>query len=284
LNYVDGVWWSNEGLRLHYRDYPGAIDRPPIVCLPGLTRNVRDFEALAAALSPDWRVILADLRGRGESGYAKDPMTYVPLVYAQDIERLFEELGISRVVLFGTSLGGIVSMLLGATRRERIAGALFNDVGPVIEPAGLERIRNSVGRGSSWPTWVHAARGLAEAQGAIYPHYRLTDWLAMAKRLCRLTPAGRIVTDYDPRIAEPFRLPGGEAGVDLWPTMDAFVDTPTLIVRGERSDVLSAKTAEAMLARLPAASLVTITGVGHAPTLDEPEARAAIDALLARVA
>jgi len=283
-DYVDGYWWSNDNLRLHYRDYPGGADgRPPILCIPGLTRNARDFAALAARLAGAWRVICVDLRGRGESAYSRDAMTYVPLTYVQDIERLLEELKISAYVAFGTSLGGIVTMLLASAGKERIAGALFNDVGPVIEAAGNTRIRASVGKGGSWPTWLHAARALAEIQSNVYPHYELTDWLAMAKRLYRLTAAGRIVYDYDDRIAEPFQLPGSEAGIDLWPALAPLKDVPVLVVRGALSDVLSLATLDRMMAALPLAETVTIERTGHTPTLAEPEATAAIDRLLARV-
>jgi pimeloyl-ACP methyl ester carboxylesterase len=288
LGFTDGYWWSNDGLRLHYRDYAdgAGVDpsRPPILCLPGLTRNARDFEGIAARLSPDWRVIAIDLRGRGESGYAKDAMTYVPLTYVQDIERLLTDLKIDRFVSFGTSLGGIVTMLLAATGHARIAGAVLNDVGPAIEAAGLDRIRGYVGRGGAYPTWLHAARGLAETNAAVFPRYDLTDWLAMAKRTMRLSANGRVVVDYDKKIAEPFRLPGGEAGIDLWPAFDALADVPTLVVRGGLSDLLSPATVAAMAARLKQGTTVTVPDVGHAPTLDEPEAAAAIDALLARVA
>ena len=281
--YMDSYWWSNDGLRLHYRDYAGSADRPVIVCMPGLTRNVRDFEGLAARLSPEWRVITVDFRGRGESAYAKDAMSYVPLTYVQDVERLLTDLKIDRFVAFGTSLGGIVTMLLAATGHAKLAGAVLNDVGPVIEAAGLDRIKGYVGKTSSWPTWIHAARALGETNAVVYPAYKLEDWLAMAKRLYRLTRGGRIVPDYDKNIAEPFRLPGGEAGVDLWPALDAMRDVPSLIVRGALSDVLSDATAVAMKDRLRAADYVTVAGAGHAPTLDEPEAVAAINALLARV-
>ena len=281
--YMDSYWWSNDGLRLHYRDYAGSADRPVIVCMPGLTRNVRDFEGLAARLSPEWRVITVDFRGRGESAYAKDAMSYVPLTYVQDVERLLTDLKIDRFVAFGTSLGGIVTMLLAATGHAKLAGAVLNDVGPVIEAAGLDRIKGYVGKTSSWPTWIHAARALGETNAVVYPAYKLEDWLAMAKRLYRLTRGGRIVPDYDKNIAEPFRLPGGEAGVDLWPALDAMRDVPSLIVRGALSDVLSDATAVAMKDRLRAADYVTVAGAGHAPTLDEPEAVVAINALLARV-
>jgi pimeloyl-ACP methyl ester carboxylesterase len=282
--YTDSYWWSNDGLRLHYRDYPGPADRPPVLCFPGLTRNARDFEGVAARLSPDWRVIAIEFRGRGESAYAKDAMTYAPLTYAQDVERLLTELKIDRFVAIGTSLGGIVTMLLAATGRERMAGVVLNDIGPDIEAEGLARIKAYVGKTSAWPTWIHAARALGESNAAVYPFYGLKDWLRLAKRMYRLTSAGRIVPDYDKNIAEPFRLPGGEAGIDMWPALAALADVPTLIVRGALSDLFSDKTAQAMLAKLNAATLVTVAGAGHAPSLDEPEAVEAIEALLARVA
>jgi pimeloyl-ACP methyl ester carboxylesterase len=282
--YVDGYWWSNDGLRLHYRDYAGREDRPPILCFPGLTRNARDYAGLAERLAGQWRVILVEFRGRGESAYAKDPMTYVPLVYLQDVEALIAELKINTFVAVGTSLGGIVTMLIAATDRERLAGAVLNDVGPEIEPGGLARIRGYVGKAVQHPTWMHAARALAEANGDVYPDYGVEAWLPMAKRLFRLNSSGRIVLDYDMKIAEPFRVPGNEAGPDMWPTIDALKGKPLLVVRGERSDILRAPVAEKMIERVPGAELVTVPGTGHAPTLDEPVAVKAIDKLLAKVA
>jgi pimeloyl-ACP methyl ester carboxylesterase len=280
MTFIDSYWWSKDGLRLHYRDHAGPVGRPTIVCLPGLTRNARDFEALATRLASDWRVLAVSFRGRGESAYAKDAMTYVPLTYVQDVEALLTELGVARVILIGTSLGGIVSMILASMDRERIAGVVLNDIGPVIEPRGLERIRGYVGKAGPWPTWLHAARWLSENNESAYPNYDLNDWLLMAKRVFRLTSTGRIVADYDKKISEPFRMAGGEAGVDLWPVLDGMANVPTLILHGELSDVLSEATAKAMVARLPNARYVNVPGVGHAPTLDEPEAIAAIDAFL----
>ena len=275
--YEDGYWWSNDGLRLHYRDYPGAEDKAPLLCLPGLTRNARDFAALAERVAPARRVIAVDFRGRGESAYATDPLSYVPLTYRHDLERLIDELGLARFVVVGTSLGGIVAMLLGAAGANRLAGVILNDIGPSIESAGLERIRGTVSRSTSWPTWAHAGRSLADTNRAAHPDHDLSDWIAMAKRLFRLTPEGRIVPDYDKRIAEPFRLPGSDTdqggGVDLWTAFDALHAVPMLLVRGERSDVLTEATADAMIPR-----------VGHAPILDEPVVVAAIDTLLAGLA
>jgi pimeloyl-ACP methyl ester carboxylesterase len=281
--YENRYWWSNDGLRLHYREYPGPADRPPILCLPGLTRNARDYHDLALRLSPDWRVIAIDLRGRGDSGYAKDPMSYVPLTYVQDVEALLRELDVARYVAFGTSLGGIVAMLLAGTARERLAGLVLNDVGPDISPEGLSRIRGYVGKSNTWPTWLHAARAVAEANESVYPDFQLEDWLAMAKRLYRLNSAGRIVLDYDMKIAEPFRVPGNEAGPDMWRALDGLKTVPTVLVRGATSDILSASVADRMAATLEAGELVTVPAIGHAPTLGEPTVTAAIDRLLTRV-
>ncbi len=276
--YTDGYWWSEDGLRLHYRDYAGPKSKPPIICIPGLTRNARDFEHVAERLAGDWRVICVDLRGRGESAYAKTPLSYAPLIYAQDIEALLTELKIKRFIAFGTSLGGIVTMLLASMKKGQVAGALLNDIGPVIEPGGVDRIRGYVGKSVSWPTWVHAARDLAELQGHAYPDYTLVDWIAMAKRLNRLTSTGRIVPDYDAKIAEPMRA--APVPIDLWSAFEALGEAPVTVLRGGLSDVLSADTAKAMVKRLPSVKLVNLPRVGHAPALDEPAALRAIDALL----
>lgn len=279
--YEDGFWWSIDGLRLHYRDYPGRSDRPPILCIPGLTRNSRDFAHVAKRLAGDWRVICVDLRGRGESAYAKDPMSYAPLTYVQDVDALLDQLGISRFIAFGTSLGGIVTMLLASTDPGRIAGALLNDIGPDVEEAGLARIRGFVGRSQAWPTWVHAARAAQDLHGHAHPDYGLDEWVAISKRINRVTGGGRIVPDYDMKIAEPMRTPA--EAFDMWPVFDALGNVPVTILRGEISDILSQATAKAMAARLPGAKLVTVKRTGHPPELDEPEAIAAIDALLKAV-
>jgi pimeloyl-ACP methyl ester carboxylesterase len=279
----EGYWSSSDGLRLHFRDYPGDLSRPPIVCIPGLTRNARDFEGVAERLAGRWRVICVDLRGRGQSEHAKDPMSYVPVRYAEDIEALFTEHGLSRAILFGTSLGGIVTMLLAQRDASLIAGAVINDIGPVLETRGLDKIRGYVGRSLNWPTWLHAARAIAEAQADRYPDYKIEHWIAYAKRLCKLTPNGRVVFDYDMRIAEPFKVPGGEAGFDMWEAWRGLAAVPTLLLRGELSDLLSEETERRMKAEVPALETVTVPRVGHAPTLDEPVAADAIEAFLARL-
>ncbi|WP_210358828.1 alpha/beta fold hydrolase [Sphingomonas beigongshangi] len=281
--YENCYWMSADGLKLHYRQYPGDESRPPILCFPGLTRNARDYDALAARLAGRWRVLAIDFRGRGRSEYAKDPMTYVPTTYVADVQALLAERGIDRFVAIGTSLGGIVTMLLAA-EGARIAAALINDVGPEIDPAGIARIRGYVGKGGSCPTWMHAARSIAETNADVYPDFEIEDWLAMAKRLYRLNSGGRIVPDYDLKIAEPFRVSGNERGPDMWGALGSLRDVPTLIVRGGRSDVLAPAVADRMVQALDRAELVTLPSIGHAPMLTEEALRDPIDRLFDRVA
>lgn len=282
--YTDRFWQSPDGLKLHYRDYRGREDRPPIFCLPGLTRNARDFAHVAERLCGEWRVICPSFRGRGQSDYARDSATYNPLTYMTDIVALLEAEGITRLVSIGTSLGGLVTMLLGLSKPGLLAGAALNDIGPVVDPAGVERIRGYVGQGRSFDTWMHAARALQEAQGPAFPGYDIDDWLAMAKRCMVLGQNGRIGFDYDMTIAEPFAADDNAVPPDLWPAFESLSGIPLLLLRGELSDLLSDETVAEMKRRAPGMEAVTVPGVGHAPMLDEPAAVAAIDRLLARVA
>ena len=281
--FEDGFWQSGDGLSLHYRDYAGRGDRPPILCLPGLTRNVRDFEPVADAFAGEWRVIAAEFRGRGESDYAKNASTYSPATYVADVLALLDHLALERVVALGTSLGGIVTMLMAFQHPGRLAAAVLNDIGPDVEEAGLQRIRDYVGQGRSYPTWMHAARALKETNDDVYPDYEFADWLRFAKRLCVIGNNGRISYDYDMNIAEPFNAPP-PAPVDMWPLFEALKGIPVLALRGEHSDILSAATLERMAKELPMMEMVTVPGVGHPPTLEEPAAQQAIAHLLAKVA
>jgi len=187
-------------------------------------------------------------------------------------------------VFLGTSLGGLLTMFLAGPLKDRIAGAMLNDIGPTLEAVGLQRIAGYVGKIGPWPTWVHLARHLAATGADVFPKFDLTQWLVFAKRVACVQPSGRIVLDYDPRIAEPFRMPNGAAGVaDLWPAFEALAGVPSLSLRGALSDLFTAETQAEMARRNPDMAIVTVPDVGHAPTLDEPESIAAIDALLARV-
>lgn len=291
-NFEDRSFTSGDGLRLHFRDY-ACLDaaggsRAPVICIPGLTRNARDFEDLAPRLAQHRRVLCVDLRGRGDSDYARDPMTYVPTQYVTDIEALLAQEAIARFVAIGTSLGGLVTMLMAWANPSRIAGAVMNDIGPEIEPAGLARIRDYVGQGRAFETWMHGAWALQESQGETYPDFDPGDWLRMAKRTMALGSGGRIAFDYDMNIADPIeaaaKIESADAPApDLWPAWRALAKAPLLLLRGERSDILSAHNATRMVDEAPGSTLVTVPRVGHAPTLDEPVSVAAIEALLARV-
>jgi pimeloyl-ACP methyl ester carboxylesterase len=280
----DRYWQSADGLKLHVRDYPGRADRPPVIALHGLTRNARDAAQLAERLSGEWRVLAPEMRGRGMSDYAPDSATYNPLQYVADLKALLAQEGIERFVAIGTSLGGLMTMLLALEDPSRIVAAVLVDVGPVVDEAGIAQIRDYVGQGGSFPTWIHAARALQELHGAVHPAFELEDWLAMAKRVMALGANGRVAYDYDMSIAEPFHTTAVPPSADLWPAFEALAGRPLLLLRGETSTILSRDTASEMKRRVPQLEVVTISGTGHAPTLAEPESLAAIDTLLAQVA
>jgi pimeloyl-ACP methyl ester carboxylesterase len=278
--YSDEYVTVADGLRIHYRDYPGSRDKPPLLCLHGLTRNARDFAELAEQYSPEWRVIVVDFRGRGLSDYDPQPERYTPLVYAGDVLALLAALNIERAVFIGTSLGGLVTMAIAAMAPQHIAAAILNDVGPDVAPGGVDRILDYVGKERRFRDWDEAARAIAQIQGVSFPHYGHADWVRMAKRNCREVNAA-IRFDYDMAIAEPFKSLGATPAVDLWPLFEALARKPLLVVRGERSDLLTAETAAKMQQVAPAMKLTTVPGIGHAPELGEREAIAAIDKFLA---
>ena len=274
-------WQSEDGLMLHYRDYSGGEPgRPPLLCLHGLTRNSADFEMLADRFAGEWRLIVPDMRGRGRSEYA--PGTYALHRYVRDVTHLLMAIEAGPVAIVGTSMGGLIALQMAAREVWPIAGVLLNDIGPAIEPAGLKRILEYVGQGGSFETWMHAARHLREMSGAAHPAFELVDWLAMAKRVMSINPSGRIVFDYDMRIAEP--PPEPPEPIDLWQAWRALSGKPTMIVRGELSDILSQATVNRMVSEVPEAEAVTIPDVGHPPTLAEPEAETAIARWLGRLA
>ena len=277
--YADCYFTVRDGLRLHYRDYPGSSDKPPLLCLPGLTRNARDFADFAERYSPRFRVIALDFRGRAASDYDPVSARYNPLTYAADVIELLDQLGIAEAVFVGTSLGGLVTMAVAAIAPQRIAAAIINDVGPDVDPAGINRILTYVGKDLRFKSWDEAADTIAANYGGKFDRFTHADWVAMAKRNCR-EQDGEIRFDYDMAIAEPFRTAGPVPQVDLWPLFAALGQKPLLVVRGEKSDLLTAETAAKMKSVAPGMKLAVVAGVGHAPELSEPEAVAAIDEFL----
>ena len=277
--FADGYFTVRDGLQLHYRDYSGASERAPLLCLHGLTRNARDFAELAERHSPRHRVIVLEFRGRGDSDWDPVSARYNPLIYAADVIELLDQLGMAQAVFVGTSLGGLVTMAVTALAPQRIAAAIMNDVGPELEKAGLDRIQTYLGIDRRFANWAEAAEALSVSQGPSFPGYGPADWEAMARRTCRERD-GEIVFDYDMAIADPFKAGGSTPNVDLWPLFTALGQKPLLVVRGEISQLLSAETFAQMRAAAPHAQFVTVPGIGHAPELSEPEAAAAIDAFL----
>ena len=276
---------SADGLSLYARDYrPGSGGGVPLLCLPGLTRNCKDFETIAARLAYGRRIVCPDFRGRGRSQYTDDPLTYRPEVELADTIALLDRLGIARAAVIGTSRGGIVAMLMAAKHPERLAGILFNDIGPRIEPEGLLRIRSYLGNTPAFASWAEAVAGL-RAVHAGFETLTDAEWLAFARRVFR-DENGLLRPDSDPAIAVAFPTSDDIAQgkvPELWPLFELTAAMPVTILRGANSDLLSEATVAGMMARHGAAEAVTVKDRGHVPFLDEPEAFAAIERWLARV-
>ncbi|MGZ3258442.1 MAG: alpha/beta fold hydrolase [Croceibacterium sp.] len=281
--FSEGEWESADGLTLHYRDYAGGAGKLPVLCLHGLTRNARDFEPLAERFAGERRLIVPDMRGRGHSEYARDAASYSLATYVGDVAALLRQLDCGPVIVVGTSMGGMIAMGMAETDAWPIAAVVLNDIGPELEPTGMARIRDYVGQGGSFETWMHAARHLREQAGPAHPDFTISDWLAFAKRVMVIGGNGRIVFDYDMKIAEPLQAADG-GGPNLWPLFGALEGRPVLVLRGELSDLLSAATVTRMQTELPGLKAVTVPRVGHPPTLGEPEAQQAIADLFAEVA
>lgn len=276
---------ASDGLRLYYRKYPGDPQRTAVLCLPGLTRNSRDFEALAPHISSVSRrsVVALDLRGRGHSASDPEWRNYRPEIYVRDVLAVLDAAGLQRVIVIGTSLGGIVGMLLASLHRTRTAGLVLNDIGPALEVAGMLRIASSAGTARTVTTWTEAAADARAANAAVYPEFTDADWMTFARRVYREDSPGRIIRDVDPNVGRAVREPAGVptgAVPDFWGAFDALDGLPLLCLRGELSDLLSAATVARMAERHAGMKSIEIPRRGHAPTLDEPESRAAIDAFI----
>lgn len=277
--YADRYFTNSDGLKLHYRDYDGDRSKPPLLCLPGLTRNARDFAELAERYSPRFRVLAMDIRGRAMSDYDPQPERYVVPTYAGDVIELLDHLALPQAIFVGTSLGGLVTMAIAAMAPQRIAAAILNDVGPDVAPGGVGRILTYLGNDRRFGSWDEAAEAISSNYGSSFERYTHEDWVKMAQRNCR-EENGEIRFDYDMAIAEPFKTAGPTPQVDLWPFFRALAQKPLLVIRGAHSDLLTAQTAARMQEAAPAMKLAVVEGVGHAPELNEPEAVHAIDEFL----
>lgn len=277
--FLDHWYEGADGLRLYARDYSHPDPRATVLCMHGLTRNSADFAELCDALRADYRLLAADQRGRGRSSYA-DPATYNPLVYVQDMFRLLDGLGVTRVALIGTSMGGLMSLVMASMQPQRFIGVVLNDIGPVIDPAGLERIRRYVGRIPPVATWPEAVAQVKAINEPMFPDWTLADWDRFTHKLYR-DEGGRPVLAHDPAIADSIKASPEAPPLDLWSAFSALANIPTLVIRGETSDILARDCVEEMKRRKPDLAAVEVPRRGHAPMLDEPVARRAITGFLA---
>jgi pimeloyl-ACP methyl ester carboxylesterase len=265
--------------RLAYWEWPGPKGAPTVLCVHGLTRNGRDFDALAEALSARFRVVCPDVAGRGKSDWLSDPADYGYPVYLADMAALIARLDVDEVCWVGTSMGGLIGMMLAARSGAPIRRLVINDIGPLIAKEGLARIASYVGRDPSFRDLAELEATLRVVASSFGP---LSDaqWRHLATHSARAKPDGSLGLAYDPHIGDAFRTPPPD-DVDLWPVYDA-VSCPTLVIRGGDSDLLRRADAEAMTRRGPRAKLVEFPGIGHAPALMAQDQIAAIgDFLLA---
>ena len=276
---------SADGLNLFARRY-GRRDSPSkVLCMHGLTRNHKDFEPLIETLSDSHDIIAVDQRGRGRSQWDPQPERYSVPTYVGDMARLLDLLGLREVGLVGTSMGGLMSMVMMHAMPERITGVVLNDVGPVLEKAGLDRIAGYVGGVTTVSNWEAAARLTEQVQEPAFPGYGPEDWMAFARRTWVEKAPGEITLDYDPAISQSLAAIkiGFKERFAAWRLFSKMKPRPLLVVRGEISDLLSARTAARMVKRHPDAKEIVVPGVGHAPILDEPEAAEGIGAFLERL-
>ena len=279
----DIFYQSPDGLKLYAKRHGPADAALSVLCMHGLTRNHKDFEPLIAALPDRYQFIAVDVRGRGHSDRDPDPEHYSPATYVGDMAALLDHLKLDRVALIGTSMGGLMSMIMMKAMPQRVRGVVLNDVGPVFEKAGLDRIASYVSSTEPLASWEAAAEAVGRVQHDIFPDYRPDQWMAFARRTYRELDDGRVALDYDPAITRTVGQvrPGLLTRIAMWKLFKEMSKVPLLIVRGGTSDILSEKTAAKMVKRHPDAKLVTVPRIGHAPILDEPEAAPAIASFLA---
>jgi pimeloyl-ACP methyl ester carboxylesterase len=275
---------ASGNLRLH-AEIQGPENAPlTVLCLHGLTRNVADFEFIAGHLSARYRVIAADQRGRGKSQWDPETANYRPTTYVADMFALLDHLAIERVAVIGTSMGGIMAMIMGAMQPARLAGLVLNDIGPEVPASGMSRLRRTLNDRKPSATWVDAAVQARRLNEMAFPDYGEDQWAAFARRTYVEDRDGRPVAAFDPAILEGLNETDPSAvPPDLWAQWQLLGAIPILAIRGAVSDIISAETLSSMAARHPNLTAVTVANRGHAPMLDEPAAVAAIDEFLKRL-
>jgi pimeloyl-ACP methyl ester carboxylesterase len=262
-----------------YTEWPGPSGAPTLLCVHGLTRNGKDFDTIAESLSAHYRVICPDMPGRGRSEWLKNPAEYGYPLYVQNCAALIARLDVDSVDWLGTSMGGIIGMIIASQPRNPIRKLVLNDIGPYLAKEGLERIASYVGLDPTFESFEAFEEALRKLAAPFGP---LTDeqWRKMAADMVERKPGGGWGFAYDPRIADAFKA-GPIKDVDMWPMWDT-IRSPTLVLRGADSDLLTHETAEEMTRRGPKAKLIELSGIGHAPALvSEDQIDAIRDFLLA---
>ena len=263
---------TSDGLSLHYTDEGSG---PAILCLSGLTRNGSDFDYAMPAFVGT-RVIRLDYRGRGQSDWADDPMTYTVLRETQDALELMDHLGLAQAAVLGTSRGGLIALTMAAMARPRLSGVCFVDVGPVIELAGLAVVLDYLGRNPVWKTHDEAANRIGSRMAG-FANVPQSRWQEEVKKHFVETRTG-LKINYDPKLRDAV-LAGFDPKAeppDLWPLFQALEGVPVAAIRGSNSDLMSAETLAGMQARLPGMIAATVPDRGHVPFLDEAESLAAL--------
>ncbi len=280
--YREGWFTSQDGLRLYFRDYSGPEkgSATPVLCLPGVTRNSKDFARLAERLSARHRVICPDFRGRGRSQYDPDWNHYIPPTYADDVRHLLISLGIHRVHVIGTSLGGIVAMVMAVAIPSVLASVVLNDIGPEIGSSALSSIMDYMKDDTPLADWDTAAGHVRAAYLPNLPRGTQDDWMEIARHTYRENADGMLVHDWDYAIVKQFEQAMSRR-FDLWPLFMALGRVPVLCVRGALSSILSQQTLDRMKEAMPAVTAVTAEDCGHPARLSEKNVLEAIDAHLA---
>lgn len=281
----DFFYTSQDGLRLYARDYGQRTAKAqPIICLPGLTRNSKDFDTLARHFARNHRVLCPDLRGRGRSQACENWTDYTPQAEMLDTLDLMAATGIHQAIFIGTSRGGIITMLMAAHRPNAICGAVLNDIGPEIGFNGLKRIASYVGLMETPPSWTEAAFKLRMMNEREFPTLSGEDWYEQARRTFA-EEAGTPKIDYDAKIGVGLRkgLDAANGAMPaMWAQFKALAHIPLLVIRGENSDILTAETVERMGREHPRLTSVIAKDRGHVPFLDEPEVLGALETYLAQ--
>jgi pimeloyl-ACP methyl ester carboxylesterase len=264
-----------DGLTLHVRRYGSRVASAlPVVCLPGLARTAADFDPLAAALADDPAkprlVVALDYRGHGQSQYDRNPDNYTLPVALADLSAVLIALEIAPAIFVGTSYGGLLAMMLAVLRPSALAGVILNDIGPVVEPHGLVRLKGHIGRlpiPRNFEEGAEILRWLFEAQ---FPKLTPQDWIAFAQRTWR-EHGGQLLPDHDPKLAQALQGADMQHPPTLWTHFDALARVPLMVIRGAKSDMLASSTLDAMLSRRRELEIALVSDQGHPPLLTEPK-------------